>query len=59
MAQFDYNLFYRWFVGRSPDDPVWGPTVFTRNRDQLQNGEVFGKFMSKLLHHPQVNVVGH
>jgi hypothetical protein len=33
---------------------VWDPTVFTKNRDRLQNGEVFGKFMSKLLHHPQV-----
>jgi transposase len=54
MEQLDYNLLYRWFVGLSPDDPVWDPTVFTKNRDRLQNGEVFGKFMSKLLHHPQV-----
>jgi hypothetical protein len=28
--------------------------VFTKNRDRLQNGEVFAKFMSKLLNHPQV-----
>jgi transposase len=54
MEQLDYNLLYRWFVGLSPDDPVWDPTVFTKNRDRLQNGEVFAKFMSKLLHHPQV-----
>jgi transposase-like protein DUF772 len=27
MEQLDYNLLYRWFVGLSPDDPVWDPTV--------------------------------
>jgi hypothetical protein len=25
---------YRWFVGLSPDDPVWDPTTFTRNVNQ-------------------------
>src|SRR5574337_688681 len=54
MEQLDYNLLYRWFVGLSPDDPVWDPTVFTKNRTRLQNGEVFAQFMSKLLNHPQV-----
>jgi transposase len=45
---------YRWFVGLSPDDPVWDPTTFTKNRDRLQNGEVFEKFMTRHLNHPQV-----
>jgi transposase len=54
MEQLDYNLLYRWFVGLSPDDPVWDATVFTKNRDRLQDGEVFAKFMTKLLNHPQV-----
>jgi len=54
MEQLDYNLLYRWFVGLSPDNPVWDPTTFTKNRDRLQNGEVFTQFMSKLLNHPQV-----
>src|SRR5580698_682269 len=54
MEQLNYNLLYRWFVGLSPDDPVWDPTTFTKNRDRLQNGEVFAKFMTKLLNHPQV-----
>ena len=54
MEQLDYNLLYRWFVGLSPDDPVWDPTVFTKNRDRLQNGDAFAKFMSRLLNHPQV-----
>jgi len=54
MEQLNYNLLYRWFVGLSPDDPIWDPTTFTKNRDRLQNGEVFAKFMSRLLNHPQV-----
>jgi len=54
MEQLDYNLLYRWFVGLSPDDLVWDPTAFTKNRDRLQNGDVFAQFMSKLLNHPQV-----
>jgi transposase len=54
MEQLDYNLLYRWFVGLSPDDPVWDPTTFTKNRDRLQSGDVFAKFMSRLLNHPQV-----
>jgi transposase len=54
MEQLDYNLLYRWFVGLSPDDPVWDPTTFTKNRDRLEKGEVFAKFMSRLLNHPQV-----
>jgi len=54
MEQLDYNLLYRWFVGLSPDDPIWDATVFTKNRDRLQSGEVFATFMAKLLDHPQV-----
>src|SRR5579863_2486318 len=54
MERLDYNLLYSWFVGLSPDDAVWDPTTFTKNRDRLQNGEVFTKFMTRLLNHPQV-----
>ncbi len=54
MEQLDYNLLYRWFVGLSPDDPVWDPTTFTKNRDRLQNGDVFAKFMTRLLNHSEV-----
>jgi transposase len=54
MEQLDYNLLYRWFVGLAPDDPVWDPTTFTKNRTRLENGEVFAKFMAKLLNHPEV-----
>jgi transposase len=54
MEQLNYNLLFRWFVGLSPDDPVWDPTVFTKNRERLEQGEVIQKFMVKLLNHPQV-----
>ena len=54
MEQLDYNLLYRWFVGVSPDDPIWDPTTFTKNRDRLQTGAVFAEFMSKLLNHSEV-----
>jgi transposase len=54
MEQLDYNLLFRWFVGLSPDDPVWDATVFTKNRERLQAGDVFQKFMTKLLAHEKV-----
>ena len=54
MEQLHYNLLFRWFVGLSPDDPVWDPTVFTKNRERLQQGDVFQKFMTRLLEHPKV-----
>jgi transposase len=54
MEQLDYNLVYRWFVGLAPDDPVWDPTTFTKNRERLQNGDIFTKFMTSLLNHEQV-----
>ncbi len=54
MEQLDDNLLYRWFVGLSPDDRIWDPTTFTKNRDRLQQGDVFQKFMTKLLNLPQV-----
>jgi transposase len=35
MDHTHYNLLYRWFIGLAMDDPVWVPTVFTKNRAQL------------------------
>jgi len=54
MEQLDYNLLFRWFVGLSPDDPIWDASVFTKNRERLQEGDVFQKFMYGLLNHPRV-----
>ena len=54
MEELDYNLLYRWFVGLDADDPVWDVTVFTKNRERLEKGDVFRKFMAKLLEHDKV-----
>jgi transposase len=54
MEQLDYNLLFRWFVGLSPDDAIWDATVLTKNRERLQEGDVFQKFMAKLLDHEKV-----
>jgi transposase len=49
IEQLDYNLLFRWFVGLSPDDAIWQPTTFTKNRDRLLNDDVMGLFLEKLM----------
>jgi transposase len=57
MEQLDYNLLYRWFVGLGVDEPVWVPTVFTKNRDRLLEAEVARKFLAELLNHKEVRAL--
>jgi transposase len=54
MEQLHYNLLYRWFVGLGVDEPVWVPTVFTKNRERLLKAEVAHKFLAALLNHKEV-----
>ncbi len=49
MEQLDYNLLFRWFVGLNMDDPIWDPTVFTKNRDRLLAGDVAQAFFDAVL----------
>jgi transposase len=49
MEQLDYNLLFRWFVGLGMDDLVWVPTVFTKNRDRLLEGEIAQAFFERVL----------
>ena len=49
MEQMQYNLLFRWFVGLGIDDPVWVPTVFTKNRDRLLNTDIARKFLAAIL----------
>lgn len=49
MEQLDYNLLFRWFVGLNMDDPVWVPTVFTKNRDRLLEGNIAEEFFAQIL----------
>jgi transposase len=46
MEQLEYNLLFRWFVGLAANEPVWHPTVFTKNRDRLLEGAVSEEFFS-------------
>lgn len=49
MEQLEYNLLFRWFVGLNMDDPVWDPTVFSKNRDRLLAGDVAARFFQAVL----------
>lgn len=49
MEQLNYNLLFRWFVGLNPDDPIWAPTVFTKNRDRLEAGNIAEAFLAEVL----------
>src|SRR5690606_4029031 len=46
MEQMQYNLLFRWFVGLGIDDPVWVPTVFSKNRDRLLTTDMSRKVMA-------------
>jgi len=49
MEQLDYNLLFRWFVGLNMDDLVWDPTVFTKNRQRLLDGEIATAFLEQVV----------
>jgi transposase len=49
MEQLEYNLLFRWFVGLNMDEAVWVPTVFSKNRDRLLEGDVAEKFFQLVL----------
>lgn len=49
MEQLDYNLLFRWFVGMNMDEPVWVPTVFTKNRERLLKHSIAENFFQRVL----------
>jgi transposase len=49
MEQIQYNLLLRWFIGLSMDDAVWGPTVFTKNRERLVKHDAIIEFFNEVL----------
>ena len=55
MEQLEYNLLFRWFVGLNMDEPVWVPTVFSKNRDRLLEGEIAAKFFAQVLDQARAN----
>jgi transposase len=54
MEQMQYNLLFHWFVGLGIYDPVWVPTVFTKNRDRLLTTDMSRKVMAAILAHREV-----
>ncbi len=53
MEQLDYNLLFRWFVGMDMDEPIWAPTVFSKNRDRLLNQEIARSFLRRVVERAQ------
>jgi transposase len=49
MEQLEYNLLFRWFVGLNMDETVWVPTVFSKNRDRLLEGDIAEKFFKEVV----------
>jgi uncharacterized heparinase superfamily protein len=49
MEQFDYGILFRWFVGLNLHEPIWTPTVFTKNRDCLLNQDVVRCFFQRVV----------
>ena len=49
MEQLDYNVLFRWFVGLAMDEPIWDPTVFTKNRDRLLNQDLARGFLRRVV----------
>ena len=54
MEQLEYNLLFRWFVGLGIDEPVWVPTVFSKNRDRLLTTDIARKLMAAILANEKV-----
>ena len=49
IEQLNYNLLFRWFVGLNVDEAVWDPTVYSKNRERLLEGDVAQEFFQRVL----------
>src|SRR3989440_1619531 len=49
MEELNYNLLFRWFVGLNMDEAVWVPTVFSKNRERLLEGDIAQAFFDAVL----------
>src|SRR5688572_18367403 len=50
MEQLRYNLLFRWFVGIAIDESVWDHSVFSKNRDRLNEESVASEFLREIVH---------
>jgi transposase len=51
VEEIDYNLLFRWFVGRGMDDAVWNHAVFSKNRDRLLSSDAARHFFAAVNKH--------
>jgi hypothetical protein len=49
LADFHYNLLFRWFMGLNMDDAIWDASTFSKNRERLLEGEVAHAFFEQVL----------
>ncbi len=49
MEQMEYNLLFRWFVGMDMDEAVWVPSVYSKNRDRLLEGDIAQALFQEVL----------
>jgi len=49
IEQLEYNLLFRWFVGLGMDEPIWGHSTFSKNRDRLRRGDIADAFFAEVL----------
>lgn len=49
MEQLRYNLLFRWFVGIAIDEAVWDHSVFSKNRDRLNDESVAAEFLQEIV----------
>jgi transposase len=49
LEQLRYNLLFRWFVGLDLDEDVWVPTVYSKNRDRLLEGDIAQALFGEVL----------
>jgi transposase len=47
MEEIDDSILFRWFIGLSLDEPIWSPTVFSKNRDRLLQGDIASAFVGQ------------
>lgn len=52
-ARLEYDLLFRWFVGIGVDNAAWDHSVFSKNRNRLQVGDVAAKFLAAVLAQPK------
>src|SRR5260370_26132505 len=54
MDRLEFDLLFRWFVGRGVDEPVWGHSTFSENRGRLLEVEIAAAVLEPVLEGPEV-----